>query len=142
MNSQRKSGLSGRNPIGDLSNSRKPVLNQSSKLQNTKNLTFIDEETGAAKKKNTLKGSERVQQKNTRKVLSDISNSGKPNLQEASKKKQNLKLSTVREESLHYSAICEERFLHNHEDCIKAKNCAMDKDEFLSFVGLGMAVKF
>lgn len=138
MNSQRKSG---RKPLGDLSNSRKPVLNESSKWQNTKNLTFIDEETGAGKKKNILKGSERVQ-KGTRKVLSDISNSGKPNLQAATKKKQNLKLSTVREESLHHNAICEERFLHNHQDCIKAKNCSMDKDQFLSIVGLGIVVKF
>ncbi|XP_022984982.1 protein PATRONUS 1-like [Cucurbita maxima] len=137
MNSQRKSGLSGRKPLGDLSNSRKPDLNQSSKWQNTKNLTFIDEETGAGKKKNILKGSEKVQ-KGTRKVLSDISNSGMPNLPEASKKKQKLKLSTVREESLHHNAICEERFLHNHQDCIKSQNSAMDKDQFLSIVGLDL----
>ena len=139
MNSQRKSGLSGRKPLGDLSNSRKPDLNQSSKWKNTKNLTFIDEETGAGKKKNILKGSEKVQ-KGTRKVLSDISNSGMPNLPEASKKKQKLKLSTVREESLHHNAICEERFLHNHQDCIKSQNSAMDKDQFLSIVGLGMVL--
>ncbi|XP_023552406.1 protein PATRONUS 1-like isoform X2 [Cucurbita pepo subsp. pepo] len=137
MNSQRKSGLSGRKPLGDLSNSRKPDLNQSSKWKNTKNLTFIDEETGAGKKKNILKGSEKVQ-KGTRKVLSDISNSGMPNLPEASKKKQKLKLSTVREESLHHNAICEERFLHNHQDCIKSQNSAMDKDQFLSIVGLDL----
>lgn len=116
MNSQRKSGLNGRKPLGDLSNSRKPVLNQSSKRQNTKNLTFIEEENGAGKKKNILKGSERVQ-KGTRKVLGDISNFGKND----------------------HNAICEERFLHNHQDCIKAQNC-LDKDQFLSLIGLGMVV--
>ncbi|XP_023542015.1 uncharacterized protein LOC111801991 [Cucurbita pepo subsp. pepo] len=132
MNSQRKSGVSGRKPLGDLSNSRTPVLNQSLKWQNTKNLTFIDEENCVGKKKNILKGSERIQ-KGTRKVLSDISNSGKPNLQEASKKKQNLKLSTVREELIH-----QERFLHNHQECIKSRNCAVEKDQFLSIVGLDL----
>lgn len=113
MNSQRKSGLNGRKPLGDLSNSRKLVLNQSSKRQNTKNLTFIDEENGAGKKKNILKGSERVQ-KGTRKVLLDISNFGKND---------------------HNNAICEERFLHNHQECIKARNW-LDKDQFLSIIGL------
>ncbi|KAE8650464.1 uncharacterized protein LOC101213514 [Cucumis sativus] len=113
MNSQRKNGLSGRKPLGDLSNSRKPVINQSSKRQNTKNLTFIDEENGAGKTKNIPKGSEKVQ-KGTRKVLSDISNFGK---------------------NINHNTICEERFLHNHQDCIKAQNC-LDKDQFLSIIGL------
>ncbi|XP_022140909.1 uncharacterized protein LOC111011459 [Momordica charantia] len=138
INLLRKSGLSGRKPLGDLSNSRKPVLNQSSKWQTPKNIKFIDEEAGAGKKKNILEGSERVQKTGSRKVLSDISNSGKPNLHEASKKKQNLKLSTVRENSPHHNAICEERFLHNHRECIKVQNYSIDKDHFLSIVGLDL----
>ncbi|XP_038899809.1 uncharacterized protein LOC120087032 [Benincasa hispida] len=115
MNSQRKSGLNGRKPLGDLSNSRKPVINQSSKRQNTMNLMFIDEENDAGKKKNVPKGSERVP-KGTRKVLSDISNFGKSD----------------------HNAICEERFLHNHQDCIKAQNC-LNKDQFLSIIGLDIS---
>ena len=43
-------------------------------------------------------------------------------------------MSVVAEEDL--DAICEEGFLHNHKECIKAQKKAMDIDEFLKTVGL------
>lgn len=142
LKAQRKGGLGGRKPLSDLSNSGNPALDQAPKKQTSKNLTVIEENSGAykipndaSKRKSLFKTSEKVQS-GSRKALSDISNSGKPRLQESSKKNLNMKLSVVAEEPLSPSAIAEEQFLHNHQECIKAQTKPMDLDEFLKTVGL------
>lgn len=142
MKAQTKGGLGGRKPLGDLSNSANPVPTLASKKQNSKNFAIVEKVVTSSKvpqdasnKRNTLKTSGKVQG-GSRKALSDISNSGKPNLQEASKKKQNTKLGVVEEELLCPSGVVEEQFLHNHQECIKARNRTMGMDHFLSTVGL------
>ncbi|KAJ0042289.1 hypothetical protein Pint_17514 [Pistacia integerrima] len=82
-------------------------------------------------KKKSSKASEKPQT-STRKALSDISNSGKPHLRESSNL--NAKLIVLEEE--HSSALAEEDFLHNHQECLKARTKAMDIDELLITVGL------
>ncbi|XP_044506141.1 uncharacterized protein LOC123225885 isoform X2 [Mangifera indica] len=136
----KKGGLGGRKPLGDLSNSVQPTPNQSLKKHNSNIFSFTEKEIGASKitydgskKKSISKASEKPQA-SIRKALSDISNSGKPHLREASKKNLNAKLSVLEEE--HLSAVAEEGFLHNHQECIKARNKAMDIDELLTTVGL------
>ncbi|XP_050231220.1 protein PATRONUS 1-like isoform X2 [Mercurialis annua] len=131
----------GRRPLGDLSNSLKPSLNQASKKHNSSILSFSEKEAtasqnalDAAKKKSISKPS--VKQLTSRKALSDISNSGKPNLFEGSKKNYNARLSLVAEEPIDVDAISEEQFLHNHQECIKAQSRALDLDEFLQIIGL------
>ncbi|XP_050220716.1 protein PATRONUS 1 isoform X2 [Mercurialis annua] len=131
----------GRKPLGDLSNSLKPSLNQASKKHNSGILSFTEKEAtasqnglDAAKKKSISKPS--VKPPTSRKALSDISNSGKPNLYEGSKKNYNARLSLVAEEPMDDDAISEERFLHNHQECIKAQSRALDLDEFLQIIGL------
>lgn len=141
---ERKGGLRARKPLSDLSNSEKPVLNQAPKKQTSKNVTFIDDHSGASKmrndtnKKTSISKASAKLQTGSRKALSDISNSGKAHLHaEAPNKNLNLKLGVVAEEPLHHvSAIAEERFLHNHQECIKAQTKSMDLDEFLKTVGL------
>ncbi|KAF5731156.1 hypothetical protein HS088_TW19G00761 [Tripterygium wilfordii] len=140
----KKGGLGGRKPLGDLSNSVKPFLNPASKKQNSNIFSFTEEETGVSKitfeasnKKSISKAGDKVQTGGRRKVLSDISNSGKPSLNEASKKNQGTKLNVVvAEDKIHPSAIAEEGFLHDHNECIKAQTRAMDMDEFLKILGL------
>ncbi|KAF5743513.1 hypothetical protein HS088_TW08G00097 [Tripterygium wilfordii] len=140
----KKGGLGGRKPLGDLSNSVKPSLNQASKKQNSNIFSFTEQETGvskitfeASKKKSVSKATEKVQAGSRRKVLCDISNSGKPSLHEASKKNQGTKLNVVvAENKIYPSAIAEEGFLHDHNECIKAQTRAMDVDEFLKILGL------
>jgi hypothetical protein len=141
---ERKGGLGARKPLSDLSNSEKPVLNRAPKKQTSKNVTFIDEHSGASKirdvtnKKTSISKASAKLQTGSRKALSDISNSGKADLHaEALNKNLNLKLGVVAEKPLHHvSAIAEERFLHNHQECIKAQTKSMDMDEFLKTVGL------
>ncbi|XP_031275172.1 uncharacterized protein LOC116133628 isoform X1 [Pistacia vera] len=131
----KKGGLGGRKPLSDLSNSVKPTPNQS--LKKPSSNSFIEKDIGASKitfdgsKKKSSKASEKSQT-STRKVLSDISNFGKPHLREASNL--NAKLSVLEEE--HLSALAEEDFLHNHQECLKARTKAMDIDELLITVGL------
>ncbi|KAJ0099934.1 hypothetical protein Patl1_20188 [Pistacia atlantica] len=133
--SLKKGGLGGRKPLGDLSNSVKPTPNQSLKKPNSN--SFIEKDIGASKitfdgsKKKSSKASEKPLT-STRKALSDISNSGKPHLRESSNL--NAKLSVLEEER--FSALAEEDFLHNHQECLKARTKAMDIDELLIAVGL------
>ncbi|KAG8652940.1 hypothetical protein MANES_06G151500v8 [Manihot esculenta] len=133
----RKGVLGGRTPLGDLSNSLKPSLNQASKKHTTSISSLAEKETGSSLNALdvTKKKSMKVQTSG-RKALSDISNSGKPNLNEGSKKKCNTKLSVVAEESIDANAIADERFLHNHQECIKAQSRPMDLDQFLQTIGL------
>ncbi|KDP22241.1 hypothetical protein JCGZ_26072 [Jatropha curcas] len=137
-----KGVLGGRTPLGDLSNSVKHSLNQGSKKQGSGLFSFTEKGSAtsqntldASKKKSTSKALGKVQTR-SRKALSDISNSGKPNLNEGSKKNYKGKLSVVAEEPIDAKAIAEERFLHNHEECIKAQTRAMDLDQFLQIIGL------
>ncbi|KAJ7974156.1 neuron navigator 1-like [Quillaja saponaria] len=137
----RKGGAGGRKPLSDLSNSGKPSMNQAPKQFGSKNFTFIKEENATAKIRNdatrnrsVTKASEKSQT-NNRKALSDISNSGKAHVQH-SRKKHGTKLNDFTEEPLQLSAIAEEQFLHNHQECIKAQSKTMDKEQFLKTVGL------
>ncbi|KAH7557676.1 hypothetical protein ACOSP7_027537 [Xanthoceras sorbifolium] len=138
----RKGALSGRKPLGDLSNSVKPMPNQSLKKQNSSIYSFTDKETGASKitfdggKKKSFNKAPEKQQTSARKALSDISNSRKQQLHEAPKKNLNTKVGIVADE--HLDAIAEEGFLHNHDECIKAQTKAMDIDAFLKTVGLNI----
>lgn len=136
----KKGALGGRKPLGDLSNSVNPTPNQSLKKQNSN--VFSDNVIGASKSKIKIDGSKKKSfsrapeklQTSGRKALSDISNSGKSHLHEAPKKNMNAKLSVLTEEDL--SAIAEEGYLHNHQECIKAQTKSMDIDELLRTVGL------
>ncbi|KAK2653954.1 hypothetical protein Ddye_013810 [Dipteronia dyeriana] len=125
-----RKGALGRKPLGDLSNSIQPTSKQSMKKQNSSMFSFTEKETGYSKLK--FDGSKK--KTSGRRVLSDISNSWTQQLNEAPKKNLSTKVSVVAEEDL--DAICEEGFLHNHEECIKAHTKATDMDEFLKTVGL------
>ncbi|XP_022733648.1 uncharacterized protein LOC111287387 [Durio zibethinus] len=138
----RKAGVGGRKPLGDLSNSVNPTPNRTSKKENSKVLSFTEKDSCASKlthdsskKKSVSKASEKVQA-GGRKALSDISNSGKPHLQETSKKNQTAKLTILAEDPSHPKDIAEEGFLHNHEECIKAQKGAISMKEFLRILGL------
>ncbi|TXG70964.1 hypothetical protein EZV62_005899 [Acer yangbiense] len=126
----RKEALSRRKPLGDLSNSIQPTPNWSIKKQNSSMFSFTEKETGASKL--TFDGNKR--KTSGWKALSDTSNSRKQQPNEAPKKNLSTKVSVVAEEDL--DAICEEGFLHNHKECIKAQKRAMDIDEFLKTIGL------
>lgn len=136
-NAQKKVGLGGRKPLGDLSNSAKPALTGVAKMQKSKNITVVQEVTAYAKdttnRKSVSKASNKVKTGN-RKALSDISNSLKPQLQ-ASKKMQNMKLIAVEDELDIPDTIAEEQFQHDHKECIKMQK-AMDKKKFLITVDL------
>lgn len=125
-----RKGLSGRKPLGDLSNSVKGTPHQATtKVQKSNIFPFTEKE------KSVPKASEKVQKSTGRKALSDISNSSKPS--EASKKNtQTAKLSVVAEEQIPHCSVADERFLHNHQDCIKAKSKNISMAEFLHIVGL------
>ncbi|CAL9025354.1 unnamed protein product [Prunus brigantina] len=92
VETQRKGGLGGRKPLGDLSNSGKPALNQVSKKQHSKNFA-----TGASivGKGDVLKT--QMRGLGGRKPLGDISNSGKPVLSQASKKQPSKNFPVVEE---------------------------------------------
>lgn len=139
----RKAGIGGRKPLGDLSNSVNPTPNQTSKKENSKIFSITEKETctskltlDSSKKKSVSKASEKVQAGAGRKALSDISNSGKPHLQETSKKNQAAKLTVLAEDPSQPKDIAEEGFLHNHEECIKAQRRAISMNEFLRILGL------
>ncbi|XP_039038497.1 uncharacterized protein LOC120176052 [Hibiscus syriacus] len=138
---QRKAGIGGRKPLGDLSNSVKPTPNQSSKKENAKSIPFIEKEFGIfnpthdSSKTKSVYQAEKVQATG-RKALSDISNSGKPYSQGTSKKNQNAKLGNPEEDRCQLEDIAEEGCLHNHEDCIKTQKRAISTNEFLRILGL------
>ncbi|KAH8511250.1 hypothetical protein H0E87_008705 [Populus deltoides] len=111
--------VSRRTPLGDLSNSMKAVASR------------IPHD--ASKMKSISKAPGKWQTAG-RKPLSDISNSRKP---ETKKQSFNAKkLTVLTEEPDQTSAIAEEKFLHNHQECIKAQTRAMDINEFLQSIGL------
>ncbi|GAV76294.1 hypothetical protein CFOL_v3_19769 [Cephalotus follicularis] len=138
----RKGGLAGRKPLGDVSNSVKPCSNQAFEKQNSSTFSYTEKETGASrvayeasKNRSVSKASEKVQS-GGRKALTDISNSGRPSLPNSLKKSQNGNLNVLAEKTNLLSVIAEEQFLHNHQECIKARTKAMDMDDFLKTVGL------
>ena len=138
----RKGSVGGRKPLGDLSNSLNPTPSQTLKKENSKIFSFTEKEPGvsklthdSSKKKSVTKASEKVQG-GGRKALSDISNSGKPRLQETTKKNQTTKLGILAEDPPEPIDIAEEGFLHNHEECIKAQRRSLSTDEFLRILGL------
>ncbi|KAK0597403.1 hypothetical protein LWI29_024944 [Acer saccharum] len=90
----RKGALSGRKPLGDLSNSIQPTPNQSIKKQNSSMFSFTEKE------KLTFDGNKK--KTSGRKALSDTSNSRKQQLNEAPKKNlstKNIDLKTFSMES-------------------------------------------
>ncbi|KAK7314411.1 hypothetical protein VNO77_32933 [Canavalia gladiata] len=119
---KRKTRAGGRKPLGDLSNS----VSQASKPLKLKNLE-TNKSTANKVSEKSLAGS--------RKALFDISNSGKPHVPEI-KNKISLKSSSLAEESLHPSAIAEERILHDHKKCIKSQFETADAHQFFKTVGL------
>lgn len=144
MKVQKKGGVGGRKPLGDLSNAGKPSLNQVSKKQNLKSFALINEDIGSSmvpsdltKKRSTSKASDKAQTR-SRRALSDISNSAKPHVSEASKK--TVKMNVLAEEPIDTGLIAEEQFLHNHQECIKQQTIAMDMDHFLETLRLGKCI--
>ncbi|KAL4290326.1 hypothetical protein GQ457_14G001090 [Hibiscus cannabinus] len=133
FNAQRKAGIGGRKPLGDLSNSVKPTPNQTSKKEIAKIIPFREKEI--SKKKIDSNAFEKVQAAG-RKALSNISNSGKPYSQGTSKKNQKAKLGILEEDRCQPEGIAEEGCLHNHGDCIKAQKRAISTNEFLRILGL------
>ncbi|CAI8604438.1 unnamed protein product [Vicia faba] len=159
---QKKTKVGGRKPLGDLSNSVKPVdvvdgkkvlngsfntvkpsINQTSKLLKSKNnpAIILNKEVVSAKeknidieKKNGIKSSKKP---NTggRKALSDISNSAKAHVRDV-KNKNSLKTSSFTGKGLHPDAIAEERMLHDHGKCIKSQTQTLDMHHFFKTVGL------
>ncbi|EOY23284.1 Uncharacterized protein TCM_015229 isoform 4 [Theobroma cacao] len=131
----KKGGTAGRKPLGDLSNSVNPIQKQAPKKENGHGFSIADKGTittskipvDANRKNSVSNASERVLQNDSRKALSDISNSVKPCMRVTAEKNLNAKRSIV---------IEEECFLHNHQECIKAQKQAMHMDEFLQMVGL------
>ncbi|KAL7003466.1 hypothetical protein U1Q18_004620 [Sarracenia purpurea var. burkii] len=136
-------GLGGRRALNDISNSGRPSVLETSKKNNSTNVISVDEDIGLSKlrsfrgKTKVSKGPEKLQA-GGRKALGDLTNSGKPHVHQTSKKNLEKKLSAVVEENILPDDVAEERFLHNHQECIKAreKAMAMDMCYFLKTIGL------
>ncbi|KAF7132621.1 hypothetical protein RHSIM_Rhsim09G0200100 [Rhododendron simsii] len=135
-------GLGGRKALNDISNSGRPSALHSSKTHNSKNVISSGEEIGSSKmkssfggKRNASKAPEKVQA-GGRKALSDLTNSGKPYVQQSSKDSCCNKLGAVMEEQFLSHNVTEEQVLHNHQECIKAQQKGIDMDYFLQSIGL------
>ncbi|GER25226.1 F-box and associated interaction domains-containing protein [Striga asiatica] len=118
--------LSGRKALNDISNARKPYSLKSVKRDNSTNVISIEKDpvdVRAKISKAAAKG-----KASSRKPLTDVTNSVKP---PAAKQG----LSTVRKSDV-LSCVAEERFVHNHGECIKAQTNAVDMGYFLKSVGL------
>ncbi|KAE8727283.1 putative Hydroxyproline-rich glycofamily protein [Hibiscus syriacus] len=107
---QRKAGIGGRKPLGDLSDSVKTTPNQKSKKENAKTIPFIEKKIGifnllhdSSKTNSVCKAFEKVQATG-RKALSDISNSGKAYSQGTLKKNQKAKFD--QESHLPLTLVC------------------------------------
>ena len=152
---QRKSKVGGRKPLGDLSNSVKPMnsvdgkkalngsLNTSKLLKSKNNPTIILNKDVVSAKEKTIDMDKRtgsiVSKKSSktgsRRALTDISNSEKLHVPDI-KNKNSLKTSSLKAKYLDPDAIAEERMLHNHQECIKSQTQALDMHQFLKTVGL------
>ncbi|KAL7107077.1 hypothetical protein ACP275_06G031400 [Erythranthe tilingii] len=118
----KKRGLGGRKALNDISNSRNPSMIHSKKKDNPTNAIPVEKDSRVKFSKVTEKG-----KIGGRKALTDLTNAVKPRVVR--------KLDTVAEENIP-SSVVEERFLHNHQECIKAQMKALDIDHFLNSVGL------
>lgn len=134
-------GLGGRKALNDISNSGRPSTLQPSKKHNSRNAISLGEDIDPSKLKsfggrtNVSKALEKVQVSGGRKALSDLTNSPKPHMHQASKENHDKKLSAVLEEQI-LPHFAEEQCLHNHPECIKAQRKAMDMHYFLETIGL------
>nr|XP_043618203.1 protein PATRONUS 2-like [Erigeron canadensis] len=137
---KKKGGFGTRKVLNDISNSGKPSALQASRKHNVNNVIPIGEDFGVAKKAQaSVGGKGKV---SGRKALGDLTNGVKPFAQQqqqqksVKKKIQGKQLITVAEDEDFSFSIAEEGFLHNHDECIKSRNKALDLDEFLKAVGL------
>ncbi|KAL2540185.1 Uncharacterized protein Adt_01163 [Abeliophyllum distichum] len=134
----KKGGLGGRKALNDISNSRNPTVLQTKK-DNSVNVVSIGKDVSASQTKSVVR--EKVNfpvapdkgKVSGRKALGDLTNSVKPSSQQVPKRGQ--KLNPIAEENVPF-AIKEERFLHNHQECIKVQSKTVNIDDFLKSVGL------
>ncbi|CAI9092279.1 OLC1v1027476C1 [Oldenlandia corymbosa var. corymbosa] len=129
----KKGALGGRRALNDISNSGKPSATQPSTKNKFINAGPTGKDLGANKafsSKNQEKG-----KASGRKALSDLTNNVKPPPKLLPTKSQEKKVNVAVEANL-LSAIKEEGFLHNHEECLKAQRKTMSFDYFLETVGL------
>ncbi|KAK9724669.1 hypothetical protein RND81_05G091100 [Saponaria officinalis] len=119
---EKKQSKAVRKPLGDVTNSSKPV----------------EKFKSSAKTFNGLKGLEKVKTKVARKPLGDVTNSQRPRAQEKSSKKDRVETVSAVNVQKANNWIKEEGFLHNHDECIKAQSqcTSMSLDYFLETVGL------
>ncbi|KAM7518773.1 hypothetical protein LguiB_017735 [Lonicera macranthoides] len=118
---QKNGGIGGRKALQDVSNSAKPSEIQSSRKKISMNLS---------------KGQEKGQV-GGRKALSDLTNSvNRPSSKKIQDDKKQKKLISVAEEEKFPKDIAGERFLHNHQECVKAQTKTLDMKSFLKIVGL------
>jgi len=148
--SKRGAALARKTPVGDLSNSLKPSMNPSTRKQSSTVFSPLIEKEAvtsgialdATKKKNTSKASLKQQPAGRKQsALSDISNSGKPQVNVASKRNDNTKLGVVAEVAEEFN-VADEGFLHNHQECIKARLDSysdMDTYELLEMISFNHA---
>lgn len=155
FNGQKKSKVGGRKPLGDLSNSVKPVdvvdgkkvlngsfntvkpsLSQTTKLLKSKNKpAILNKEVVSAKEKNIEVGKKtgiKASKKSNiggRKVLSDISNSEQAHVHDV-KNKNSLNTSSFTGKDLHPDEIAEERMFHNHGKCIESQTQILNVPHF------------
>ncbi|MED6209586.1 hypothetical protein PIB30_056157 [Stylosanthes scabra] len=142
-NGHKKVRATGRKPLSDVSNNAgnksldasakpsasitrpsKPFVSSSSSSAKAKNLEASNigtANTTASGKSQTGGGGG-----GRRKVLSDISNTGKPRLLEMKEKKQTLKSLKEKEEPLSPTAIGEEMCRHDYRKCVQAQSKALD----------------
>ncbi|XAR71701.1 hypothetical protein NMG60_11018091 [Bertholletia excelsa] len=145
---QKNGGLGGRKALNDISNSGWSSTLQKSKKPNFKDGIPVGEDMGSSKpifsfggKGKVAKAADKVQA-GGRKALSDLTNSGKQQVQKASKKIQaSKKLIAVAENQILPDNVVEEQFLHNHQECIKAREKAIDLDCFLKTIGLDYSIQ-
>lgn len=136
-------GLGGRKALNDISNSAKPSSLQASKKNYSTSVISIGKDLNATKNKfsaGTKDNFAKVPDKGGRKALTDLTNSSKPSAKQGSKKGLDKKLSAAAAANIPTS-IAEEKFLHDHEKCIKAQRKVIDMDFFLKEVGLDNGIK-
>ncbi|XP_075495667.1 uncharacterized protein LOC142532983 [Primulina tabacum] len=131
----KKGRISGRKALNDISNSRKPSVFQSNKTDNFTNAISIGKDLCAASIATTKKRGKTTEkgEDGDRKALGDITNSVKRPLQYAPKT--GGKLRAVAEKKVPISKV-QDRFHHNHQECIKAQTKIMDLGFFMKSVGL------
>lgn len=122
----KKGGFGGRKALNDISNSRNHSVVQSKK-DHPKNVISIEKDARVKLSKVPEKGKIAG-----RKTLADLTNSVKPSSQQSSRGVTR-KLDSVAEENVP-SSIAKERFLHNHQECIKGQMKALDMDYFFKSV--------